>query len=381
MSYTLNRLYLMTMATCLCVSASFSQEMREHNGRMMMIVDDTTAIWFDTREPVDRSLFSVVSVNIEPLEDAVDPITEGDLIRIAQRQQQLAEEASILAASRARAASQNRNQIHQKLMTAKSVGDASEAAQLQRQLQLAERIATETEEERLAALRNANRATAVVEQGRHVEMYNLNRRKRRERRRRRPVSDSEQTTSGPAYALAINNFSGYGSARPDPPAQPCALAYEGVDEDSGDYVRLTRSERFFSHTDPSLRPYLEGREYLECHAHIYQVRGFHYLQLEVVFANPNAMTTYGFLPENSVLSLHLLDGHHVNLRAAQAANGSWDAAKGLLSYQVSFPIDRAVVNQLRQSELDFIRLYWSSGFEEYDIYQVSLIQQMLACVR
>ncbi|MEO0627274.1 MAG: hypothetical protein AAFY91_09815, partial [Bacteroidota bacterium] len=110
-------------------------------------------------------------------------------------------------------------------------------------------------------------------------------------------------------------------------------------------------------------------------------RGFHYLQLEIVFANPNAITTYGFLPEESVLSLHLLNGSYVSLRAAQAANGSWDAAKGLLSYQVSFPIDRALVNQLRQSELDFVRLYWSSGFEEYDIYQVSLIQEMLACVR
>ncbi|MEO0790020.1 MAG: hypothetical protein AAFY36_15235 [Bacteroidota bacterium] len=377
----MNRLYLIIGLFWISLANAQAQEMREHNGRMMMIIDDTTAIWFDTREPVDRTLFSVVSVKIEPLEDAVDPITEGDLIRIAQRQQQLAEEASVLAANRARAASDNRNQIQQQLMTARSVGQTSEAAQLQRQLQLAERIAQEAEQERLLALRNANQATAVVEQGRHVEMYNQNRRKRRERRRRRTVESDDKFSPGPVYILSTNDFSGYGDIRSIPPERTCNLAYEGIDEDSGDYVRLTRSERFFSHTDPSLRPYLEGREYLECHAHIYQIRGFHYLQLEIVFANPNAITTYGFLPEESVLSLHLLNGSYVSLRAAQAANGSWDAAKGLLSYQVSFPIDRALVNQLRQSELDFVRLYWSSGFEEYDIYQVSLIQEMLACVR
>ncbi|MEL6667564.1 MAG: hypothetical protein AAFP08_01255 [Bacteroidota bacterium] len=377
----MNRLYLIIGLFWISLANTQAQEMREHNGRMMMIIDDTTAIWFDTREPVDRTLFSVVSVKIEPLEDAVDPITEGDLIRIAQRQQQLAEEASVLAANRARAASDNRNQIQQQLMTARSVGQTSEAAQLQRQLQLAERIAQEAEQERLLALRNANQATAVVEQGRHVEMYNQNRRKRRERRRRRTVESDDKFSPGPVYILSTNDFSGYGDIRSIPPERACNLAYEGIDEDSGDYVRLTRSERFFSHTDPSLRPYLEGREYLECHAHIYQIRGFHYLQLEIVFANPNAITTYGFLPEESVLSLHLLNGSYVSLRAAQAANGSWDAAKGLLSYQVSFPIDRALVNQLRQSELDFVRLYWSSGFEEYDIYQVSLIQEMLACVR
>ncbi|MEO0627739.1 MAG: hypothetical protein AAFY91_12175, partial [Bacteroidota bacterium] len=273
----MNRLYLIIGLVWISLANTQAQEMREHNGRMMMIIDDTTAIWFDTREPVDRTLFSVVSVKIEPLEDAVDPVTEGDLIRIAQRQQQLAEEASVLAANRARAASDNRNQIQQQLMTARSVGQTSEAAQLQRQLQLAERIAQEAEQERLLALRNANQATAVVEQGRHVEMYNQNRRKRRERRRRRTVESDDKFSPGPVYILSTNDFSGYGDIRSIPPERACNLAYEGIDEDSGDYVRLTRSERFFSHTDPSLRPYLEGREYLECHAHIYQIRGFHYL--------------------------------------------------------------------------------------------------------
>ncbi|MEM6396747.1 MAG: hypothetical protein AAF741_10415 [Bacteroidota bacterium] len=375
------RYFLLLLTLWFSISSASAQEIREHNGRKMMIIDDTTAIWFDTREPVDRSLFSVVTIHIEPLEGAVDPVTEGDLKRIAQRQQQLAEEASILAASRARAAADNRNQIQLQLTAAKSGSHPDEAAQLERQLQLADRIAQETEKERLQALRNATRATAIVEQGRHVEMYNQNRRIRREKRRRRQPTASTTTALGPAYVLNKSDFSGYGNVSQNTPSSPCKLAYEGIDEDSGDYVRLTRSERFFSHTDPTLRPYLEGREYLECHAHIYQVRGYHYLQLEIVFANPNALTTYGFLPEDGVLSLHLLDGNYISLRAAQAANGSWDAAKGTLSYQASFPLDRGLLGQLRQSEVDFIRLYWSSGFEEYDIYQVSLIQEMLACVR
>ncbi|MEL6805910.1 MAG: hypothetical protein AAFO91_19255, partial [Bacteroidota bacterium] len=61
----MNRLYLIIGLFWISLANTQAQEMREHNGRMMMIIDDTTAIWFDTREPVDRTLFSVVSVKIE----------------------------------------------------------------------------------------------------------------------------------------------------------------------------------------------------------------------------------------------------------------------------------------------------------------------------
>lgn len=358
-----------------------AQEMREVDGRMMMIVNDSTAYWFDTKEAVDPSLFSVVSVIIEPLEDAVDPVTEGDLIRIAQRRLQLANEASELAAARALAAVENKENIEQRLFTARSAGDEQNAGQLQRQLLLAERVADESAEEQLDALRKANLAAAVVAEGQHVQAYNINRRRRRARRSRRPTDLNALPHARRLYNVESSDFSGYGPSRQDRPSPPCQLAYEGEDETNGDRVRLTASELFFSHTDESLRPYLEGREYLQCQAHIYQRRGYHYLQLEITFANPNALTTYGYLPANSALSLHLLDGNFVSLRAAQDANGSWDAQRGLLSYQVSYPLDRSVLGLIRSSELDFLRLYWSSGFEEYDIYQVDLLQRLLNCLR
>jgi hypothetical protein len=178
-------------------------------------------------------------------------------------------------------------------------------------------------------------------------------------------------------------FTGYGKTvaqRSSPPQVPCSLAFEGPDENTGQHIRASAPELFFTPTDQSLRPYLAGKEYLSAMAYIHSRGGYRYLTLKIAFANPNAITTYGFLDKGSLLSIHLLDGNYINLRAARAANGSWDADLGELSYEVTYSIDRSNISSLRQSDLDYIQLFWSSGFEEYDIFQVDVLQRLLACL-
>jgi hypothetical protein len=138
---------------------------------------------------------------------------------------------------------------------------------------------------------------------------------------------------------------------------------------------------FFTHTDENLRPFLDGKEYL--HANAWTSRdenGDRYLHVRYTFANPNVITSYGYLAKNSSLSLHLLNGRHLSLQAAQAAVGIIDHGRREVNYDVNYLLPRGAAAELRNQALDYVRVFWSSGFEQYEIYQVEVLRRLMECL-
>ncbi|RME98807.1 MAG: hypothetical protein D6772_08540 [Bacteroidetes bacterium] len=110
------------------------------------------------------------------------------------------------------------------------------------------------------------------------------------------------------------------------------------------------------------------------------IEGFRYLNLKFTFAYPNAREAYGFIDRNSVLTIKLLNGDFVNLRAGELARGQYNTVKQELTYEVRYPIDRSLISTLKNSEVDLIRVWWSSGYEEYPIQQLDFFQHALRCL-
>ncbi|MEM9835804.1 MAG: hypothetical protein AAF828_04850 [Bacteroidota bacterium] len=366
-----------------------AQEIRTHKGAKIIVYPDGTARYFNTRELVEdfngsdsTAAFPVIAVKIEPLSSAVS-VTEEDLKRIATRRLQLAEEAANLAEQRATAAIDNREKLENRLATAKAINESGMASRLQRQLLLAQKIEQESAEEKQTAEKRLQEAKSILYENRYVSAYNESRKQRKARSAKGAKNAEMIPHARRLFTTQTTSFTGYGKTvnqKASFPQNPCSLAYEGPDENTGQYIRASEPSLFFSHTDESLRPYLAGKEYLSAQAYVHSRGGFRYLTIRLVFANPNAITTYGFIDKGSLLSLHLLDGNYVNLRSVRTANGSWDAEREELSYEVTYAIDRSVISSLKQSDLDYVQLFWSSGFEEYDIYQVDVLQRLLACL-
>lgn len=367
-----------------------AQAIRTHTDGSKIIVDaDGSARYFNTNEPVEdyngkegTAAYPVIAVKIEPLSSSVS-VSEEDLKRIAVRKMQLAEEASELAKERAAAATANRQQLEKRLAAAKGPQEENLAAQLQRQLQLAKKIEREAAHEQANAQNKLQAAQVVITQKNYVEAYNNNRKAQRAIAEKSKTSKTLLPYAQKLLGQQKKGFTGYGetvSNKGGVPQIPCQLAFEGTEVNSGQYVRYSEAELLFTHTDESLRPYLEGKEYLSAKAYVLSRGGYRYLLLRLNFANPNAIQTYGYIDKGSILSLHLLDGNFLHLRSASVSNGVWDEIKQELYYEVSYPIDRAMISTLRQSDLDYIQLFWSSGFEQYDIYQVDVLQRLLNCL-
>lgn len=363
-----------------------AQELRTNaEGEKIIVYRDGTARYFNDLTLIGAQqhdsvafLYPVVEGFIEPLPGGVDP-NEADLRRIAERKLQLAREAGQLADVRAETATNNRIALEKELNEARRTASV-DATNLERRLQLARQGEENALAERTAAEQREATAERVILDRRYVEAYNEAR--RRERAGPTPTFEPANKVERSLQMLlpAPLAFSGYGfttDRRTVVEAPPCSASFQ-------DPVTLGNELSYptllFTHTDETLRPYLDGKEYLRCQANVSRdSRGDRYLNLKLTFANVNARTTYGYLPENSSLSLHLLNGRILSLQAARDAVGIIDHGRQELNYQVSYKLPRGTVGNLRGSALDFIRIFWSSGFERYEIYQVEALGRMMEC--
>lgn len=363
------------------------QELRTNAaGEQIIVYPDGSARYFNDLTLIDAqqkdsagAAYPVVKVTIEPLSGGVDP-TIADLKAIAERKLQLAREAETLARTRAAAALNNRLALERELEKARSAGHTDEVAALQRRLQLTRQVEAAALTERTAAEQRAAATNVIVTEGRYVDAYNEARRKEREG----PVAPKTNRTEKDLEMLfpAASDFSGYGTTTGRPPVREPAPCTNSLPPSRPNAPRpVAYPSLFFTHTDENLRPFLDGKEYLRANAWTSRdERGDRYLHVRYTFANPNVITSYGYLAKNSSLSLHLLNGRHLSLQAAQQAVGIIDHGRREVNYDVTYLLPRGAAAELRNQALDYVRVFWSSGFEQYEVYQVEALRRLMECL-
>ena len=372
-------LFLLFLIGSLSLSA---QEIRENErGEKIIVYPDGRVEYFngDPVPPEEQGIaesYPVFDGYIEPLDGSIT-VNEEDLFKIAVRRSQLAQEAASIAEVRAEEAQAN-------LARLQGVQPASEEenAQLQKQLEAAFLAAEQTRVEAREARLLAMNAQEVTEKGGYVEDFNTRRQTNRRTEERSDII--RQAADQPYTQLIPLTDNAIATSREDlirrPPVADCSFDFEGNDDRSGQYRRDLEQQLLFTYTDERLRPFLKEKEYLSCEGFLSSVGGYRFLTLEFTFAYPNAREAYGFIDQNSILTVKLLNGDFVNLRAGQMDRGSYDTIREELKYRVYYPIDRGQISILKQGEVDLLRVFWSSGYEEYEVYQLDFFQQQFECL-
>jgi len=361
-----------------------SQVVRENTaGEKVVVYPDGQFSYFKDL-PGQRMLTSgsvpypVYNGTIEPLDGSVS-LNEEDLFKVAIRQAQLSVDATYLAAEMAQQSKLERERLEQQLATT-----TDEAVQqiLRRQLT----AAREREVNAFLSLETAKQTAAqdmdLVEKGGFIEAFNARMRLRKLEDlllRRRQV-DRSYTNSLATSENSLAPPPGY-DLMGQPPQQDCITTQDSRDAATGEWTRQVAQQLLFAHTDERLRPLMKDKEYLRCEGFLSSRGNRQQLSLEFSFAYPNAREAYGFIESGSILTIKLLNGEFVNLRAEKLERGSYDTRKGVLTYRVAYPVDRRQLSILQQAEADFVRVFWSSGYEEYKIYQLDFFQQQLRCLQ
>jgi hypothetical protein len=359
------------------------------NGEAIIVFPDGRTIPFseysgeeNASQSGNENKYPVLDVEIAPLEGKI-PVTSEDLRRISERKSQLAKSAAEIAQDRARQATQQLVLLEEQYAKAVARQLPSEEVQhLEARLAAARATKKETEQEAQLAKAEASNAEEITRRGTYVQDYI-----KRQQRRKDQAKQYEglKLTASASYDNLVLDDNYLPFAHTDevilhPPAPGCKTSYEGKDE-RGRYRKDLEKQMLFTHTNESLRPYLEeGREYLSCSGFFTQIGGFRYLTLEFTFAYPNAREAYGFIEKGSYLMIKMLNNQSIMLFSGKLDRGNYDTETQLLTYSVHYPIDQSQLNLLKRSEADKVVVSWSSGYEEYEVYELGFFINQIACL-
>lgn len=313
--------------------------------------------------------------------DNVYANTDEDARKIFIRRSQIAGEAAQIAQQRAQEATQQRLSLEQELREAQANNASEETINnLNNRLKAAINTEKETMREAGLARQEAGKADELTRKGGLLQ----------ELKAQAKTNTSPNAAVEPLledfYKNVVTLDEATGSIREannvmvNPPDKGCDVAFEGKDETTSQWRRDMQQELLFTYTDERLRVYLKDREYLRCEGFMTSMAGFRFLSLQFTFAYPNAREAYGFIEKNSVLIIKLLNGDFITLNAGRMDQGIYDTETELLTYRVHYPIDRSQLSILRKGELDSMIMFWSSGYEEYEVFNLDFFMNQLNCL-
>lgn len=299
--------------------------------------------------------------------------TEEDARKIFVRRMQIAQEAAIIADQRAKEAKLQREKLESEFQKSQATNQSEENLRhLKIRLEAARKTEMETQQEVMQARQEAGKADELTKKGGF-----LNALAKDQRTKVQQPTNTEALEDDFYRNIFALDESGNVEKIPTP---ECQTAYEGKDEVSGQIRKDLQQQLLFTYTDERLRPYLKDKEYLRCDGFLTAMGGFRFLSLQFTFAYPNAREAYGFIEKGSILIIKLLDGSFVNLPAMRMDKGSYNTEKEMLTYNVYYPLDRSQINLLRRGDVDSIIMFWSSGYEEYPVYNVTFFANQFNCL-
>lgn len=160
----------------------------------------------------------------------------------------------------------------------------------------------------------------------------------------------------------------------------CKVNSDIIDETTGiRRIELTPG-LLFTHTDPDLRPYFKNKELITCYGKLSKINDYIYLMIDFQIASSHSQSNFGSLADGSLLRLQLLNGEYVSIYNIKADRGRIDPYSGHTIFTGQYAIGKDEIKLLQSSELDKIRILWSTGYEDYDVYKIDFFIDQLSCL-
>jgi len=163
---------------------------------------------------------------------------------------------------------------------------------------------------------------------------------------------------------------------------PCEIAFIGLDSSLQQKRMDTSNQLFFTYTPDTLRPFFDQQEYLRTDAHLSYIEGGYYiLHLHFLVASPDAPQEYQALQASSVLNIKFMNGSTLSLRNGKTSRGQYDGRRQAFVFKGQYPLSGAAVRRLQNREVDRIQVYWTRGYEWYEIYDLDFFKTQLHCIQ
>lgn len=160
----------------------------------------------------------------------------------------------------------------------------------------------------------------------------------------------------------------------------CNLAFDGIDNFTGKKKQETMPVVLFAHTDDFMRATMKNKDFVTCEATATRVEGSRtvYINLTITIQSKDAQRTFGFLDRGAMIIFRFINGKRVSLATNKTDIGAVDVDKGTTTFRAQLAILETV--ELTASELDAVRVSWSIGYEDYEIFDMEVLRNLFKCL-
>ncbi|MEO7175847.1 MAG: hypothetical protein ABIV51_08260 [Saprospiraceae bacterium] len=162
-----------------------------------------------------------------------------------------------------------------------------------------------------------------------------------------------------------------------PAIYPCEVSKK---MDGSRSVRETNVAVFFKYTDETLKSFLGNKDFIVCESNLKEKGSDVYLVLNFHLYTKSARQEYGHIQEGAMLILSPLQGQNVNLFNTISGSALYDDKNGVTHYQGIYAISKDQLKALAQLDIKAVRVVWSSGYEDYEVYNLDLIRSQISCL-
>lgn len=143
----------------------------------------------------------------------------------------------------------------------------------------------------------------------------------------------------------------------------------------------TDKSEWFHYTPKLLEHEYTSEPYLTGKASVMYDGSIYYLQLQILIKDPEAAKSYGWIEDKGPLFILTMSGKTLELNTSRESIGQKNQKAGFVRYTILYPLSPNQVELLGDEQISKLRLVWSSGYEDYNIYDIRFIQERIQCLK
>ncbi|MDG1101364.1 MAG: hypothetical protein P8N29_09170 [Saprospiraceae bacterium] len=161
----------------------------------------------------------------------------------------------------------------------------------------------------------------------------------------------------------------------------CSITFNGMDESLNQKRIEHAPQHLFGHTSEKLKHVLKNKNFLNCNAYLTLLDGDYYLNLDLELATKDASKSYGYIDKNDMVKLTFINGENFIAHSIYRTEGKLEQYSGHTKYEAVYRLQDIKMELVKDLELDKLAIIWSSGYEEYPVYEIDLLQRQLECIK
>lgn len=161
----------------------------------------------------------------------------------------------------------------------------------------------------------------------------------------------------------------------------CDIVFQGIDLSTKAYRIEIAPEHFFNHTPKEIKQELRSDNLISATGQLVQNDEVIALHMNMDISSLIAPQEYGAIDRGAELRVILLNGKEVKLTCYAGSPGVKKNDNTGYLYPVGYTVEGKHTKQLLKSEIDKIGIQWSSGYEEYTIYEVDFFINQIECLQ